>query len=236
MKFKTELHLHSSPASPCAELTPQEIAARYISYGYSTVVLTNHYTACVNDSKGETWQERVDYFLRDFHALKEAANGKLNVLLGCEIRFPQNTNDYLVLGLTEEFLRAHPDIYTMNVRSFSAFARENGLLFIQAHPFRNDMTVVRPELLDGVEVFNGHHKHHSRNNIANAWAKQYGLIRTSGTDFHHPEQYGVGGIATDAPITSHEELISTLKSGDYTILCSGPAAERDGMQDMRADD
>lgn len=236
MQYKTELHLHTSPASPCADLTPREVADRYISYGYTTVVLTNHYSASVNDCTGERWEDRVAYYLRDYHELKEYANGRLNVLLGCELRFPQNSNDYLVYGLTEDFLREHPDLYTMNVRTFSEFARANGLLLIQAHPFRNGMVITRPEYLDGVEVFNGHSNHHSRNNIALAWAKQYQLIPTSGTDFHHPYHFGTGGILTDAPITSMDQLLKTLREREYTLLCTGPAAERDGMQNMSAQD
>ena len=234
MQYKTELHLHTSPASPCADLTPREVADRYISYGYTTVVVTNHYSDIVNDCTGETWRERVEYYLRDWRALKEYAGDKLNVLLGCELRFPQNYNDYLVFGLTEEFLYEHPDLYTSDIATFSKFARENGLMLIQAHPFRNGIVIVRPEYLDGIEVFNGHSGHDSRNQIALAWAKQYGMIPTSGSDFHHPHQSGVGGILTEAPITSMEQLIATLRSGNYTLVCSGPAAERDGMSDMSA--
>ena len=141
---------------------------------------------------------------------------------------------YLIFGLTEEFLTSHPDLHLMTLKSFSALARENGLLVVQAHPFRNGMRVMPPEYLDGIETFNGHRGHDSRNPIADAWAKRYGLIETSGTDFHHPTQSGVAGILTDQPITSMNELVSVLKSGNYTLHCAGPRADAEGIADHPA--
>ena len=234
MQYKTELHLHTSPASPCADLTPREVADRYISYGYTTVVVTNHYSDSVNDCTGETWRERVEYYLRDWRALKEYAGDKLNVLLGCELRFPQNYNDYLVFGLTEEFLYEHPDLYMSDIATFSGFARAHGLLLIQAHPFRNGIVIVRPEYLDGIEVFNGHHGHDSRNQLADIYAKRYHLLRTSGSDFHHVSSVESAGILTSDPVTSMEQLVEILKSGDCELICSGPAAKLDGMKNMPA--
>lgn len=35
------------------------------------------------------------------------------------------------------------------------------MLFYQAHPFRNSMKITNPELLDGIEVYNGHPGHDS---------------------------------------------------------------------------
>jgi hypothetical protein len=122
----------------------------------------------------------------------------------------------------------------MSLKAFSAFARENGLLLVQAHPFRNRMVMVNPRLLDGVEVFNGHNDHESKNYLANELANRYGLIKTSGSDFHHPTSDTAGGIITDTPVTSIPQLMKILRSGDYTLICSGSAAERDGMTDMPA--
>ena len=97
-------------------------------------------------------------------------------------------------------------------------AREDGLLTIQAHPFRNGMTVTDPRRVDGIEVFNGHPGHNSRNDVAELWAKQAGVIMTSGTDHHNPDHLPDGGIITDAPVTSVTQLIDLLKSGEYTLI------------------
>ena len=146
----------------------------------------------------------------------------------------ENWNDYLVYGMDEEFLLAHPELHHMDLKTFSKFARENGLLLIQAHPFRNKMTIMNPKYLDGVEVYNGHPKHDSRNQLADMYAQRYGLLRTSGSDFHHPNSVEAGGIITEEPITSVAQIITALRSGDCTLRCAGPWAEHDGMSDMPA--
>ena len=131
-------------------------------------------------------------------------------MLGMELRFDENSNDYLIFGITEEFLRNNPPLYEMNPSSFSKLARENGILFVQAHPFRNSMTVIQPWLLDGVEVFNGHMGHDSRNEIANMWAEKYGLIKTSGTDFHYDHVPANAGILTENKIEDMTTLVEIL--------------------------
>lgn len=234
MQYLTELHAHTSEVSPCAHITAKELVDRYIEAGYSTLYITNHYHAHIIDSAGATWEEKIAHYLSAYHIAKEYAGDRLHILWGCELRFAENHNDYLVYGLTEEFLKANPDLHCMSLKTFSSFARENGLLLIQAHPFRKGMVIMRPEYLDGIEVFNGHKGHDSRNKIADMWARRYGLLRTSGSDFHNPDSETAGGIITDTPITSSAQLIETLRNGTYALHCSGTAAALDGMADMPA--
>ncbi len=234
MQYKTELHAHTREVSPCANLSAAEVAERYIAHGYTTIVVTNHYCHYVIDPLEGSWEDKARYYLAPYRAMKDYAGDRLNVILGCELRFRENFNDYLIFGIDEEFLITHPNLHDMTLKDFSALARENGLLVIQAHPFRNGMTVVNPAYLDGMEAFNGHVGHDSRNPIADAWAKKHGLIRTSGTDFHHPHQSGVAGILTDAPIENSAQLCEILKSGDYILYCSGPRAEAEGISDSPA--
>ncbi len=236
-QYKTELHLHTSEVSPCAHQTATEIADVYLREGYTTVVVTNHYCDYVMYSAGETWEERFAYFLKGYRAMKEYAGDRLHVLLGAELRFEECGNDYLIFGLTEDFLRDHPDLHKMTLRSFSALAKEHGLLIVQAHPFRNGMKILPTELIDGYEVFNASPGHHSRNDLALLYCKKYQKIPTSGSDFHHEgASIAVGGILTDSPITSMDELVETLCKGDYSLLCSGPSAERDGIVPFAARD
>ncbi len=234
MSFLTELHVHTSEVSPCGDLTAEEVAERFLAAGYSTIVITNHFTSRILDDKGETWDEKMDWYLVPVYKMREYAKGRLHVLLGAELRFDGNSNDYLLFGLTEEFLRAHPDMQKMKLKDFIVLARENGILVIQAHPFRNGMRIFSPDLIDGIEVFNGHAGQLSRNDFADLWAKKHHLLRTSGSDFHHPDSEESGGILTDAPITSMEQLVEIIRMGNCILHCSGSAAERDGMQDMPA--
>lgn len=235
MQYKTELHMHTNLVSPCADLPFEEAAERYVAAGYTSLVVTDHYYRPIVERDGLSWEETVEHYLSGYRAMKEYLKGRMHVILGCELRFLENLNDYLVFGITEEFLLAHPHLHRMTLKDFSALSRENGFLLVQAHPFRTRMTVVDPALLDGMEVFNGHAGHRSRNFLALEQAKRNGLIPTSGSDFHHPDSVIAGGILTDAPITSSEQLLAVLRSRDYTLVCSGPCAERDGMQSMRAD-
>ena len=234
MQFKTDLHAHTSEVSPCGHVTAPEVAERFIAEGYTSLVITNHYCDYVIDTLKGSWQEKMDYYMYPYHLMREHAGDRLNVILGCELRFEGNINDYLIYGITEDFLRENPDLHKMSLRSFAPLARENGFLVVQAHPFRNEIQIVPPALLDGMETFNGTPSYDGRNSIADAWAKRYNLIRTSGSDFHNPDQHGTGGILTSAAIRTGEELVAVLKSGNYTLHCEGPAAEREGITDYPA--
>lgn len=51
-----------------------------------------------------------------------------------ELRFSSCNNDYLVYGVTEEFLMTHPQLYNMEPGSFSVLAKEQGFWWAQAIP------------------------------------------------------------------------------------------------------
>ncbi len=225
MKFKTELHAHSAPVSACGKAEPEEIVREYLARGYSTVVLTNHLSRFTYKNKrmGDLselpWEEKIDYYMSGYHALKEAAGDKLNILFGCELRSNIDENDYLIYGITEEFLRSVPDLYDIKIKELSPMVREAGFLFLQAHPFRNNMCVTEPSLLDGIEIFNGNYDHDSRNDIARLWAEKFNLIATSGSDYHLTREHAFdGGILTDEPITSNEQLLRILRSGNFELI------------------
>ena len=217
--FRTELHCHSLDISECARVNNADIVKKFSEAGCSTLVLTNHFnTGTMRFNKATSWEDFINKFFEAYENLKKEACGKLNILIGAELRFDENYNDYLVYGFTKDDLLGMPDIFKMTPESFSKISREKGFLFIQAHPFRNGMTVVRPIFLDGVEVFNGHFGHDSRNEIAESWAEKFGLIKTSGTDFHYNDSPANAGILTDVEITSIDQLIETLKSGSYQLV------------------
>lgn len=217
--FRTELHCHSSDVSECARVDAQTIVDKYTNGGYTTLVLTNHFNeGTYNFKKSISWQDWIDKYVDGYKTLKKCAEGKLEILLGMELRFTCALNDYLVFGVTEEFLRSHEDLYKMEPHTFHELAKENGLLFIQAHPFRDGMTIIPHWDLDGVEAYNGHKGHDSRNEIADLWADKYNLIKTSGTDFHYGHVPTNAGILTEEKITSMDQLVEILKSGKYKLI------------------
>ena len=223
MPFKTELHAHTKETSNCGEVPAAELIEAYINAGYSTVVITDHlstHTYFRYDYVNMSWDEKIDVFVRGWKAAKQAAKSRINVLFGMELRFDMDNvdNDYLVFGIDEKFLRNNGDLINMNIKSFSKLAHENGLIIFQAHPFRVNMRISDPKYLDGIEVYNACVRHNSNNDIAEAWADKYGLLKSSGSDYHRPEDVGKGGIITETPITDNTELIKTLLSGDYNLI------------------
>ena len=252
--FKTELHLHTPAVSPCCDIPAEEIAERYLAAGYHTVVVTDHFTPAVTRREG-AWSDTVEWFLSGYQRLKELLAGRIHVLFGFELRFDGYANDYLVYGLDAAFLRGARELPSLSRRAGCELIHEAGGMIFAAHPFRTNMTISNTKLLDGVEVFNGTPHTDSRNQFANEWAKCFGLLRTSGSDFHggcfltvngkrtwHPysdDEYGnhytiSGGILTDEPIRDTEQLKSILRGGDYSLICEGPAAEKSGMKTMPA--
>ena len=113
--FKTELHCHSSEVSECARVTADDIVSKYTEAGYKTLVLANHLSkTTMRYLKCESWQELVERFWAGYELLKEKAEGKLIVLPGAELRFTENSNDYLLFGITKEFLLQHENMLELN--------------------------------------------------------------------------------------------------------------------------
>lgn len=212
--FKTEMHVHTREVSTCCDMPTEQTAIRYIEAGYTTVVITDHFTPSFCREEG-LWHDRIEHFLSGHRRFREAADGQLCVLLGFELRFEGYANDYLVYGLGADFLRGARDLPFVSRREACERIHEAGGLIYQAHPFRNGMTILSPEGLDGIEVLNAHSGHDSRNELAYAFAKHHGLRGIAGTDFHHDYHTPSAGIMTEDPITSEDELVNILRAGTY---------------------
>ena len=155
-RYKTELHAHTKPVSLCSEITPEEIVRAYYEYGCDTLTVTNHLNPDWTPS-------RTDEYLSGYYDTKKAAEGTgMNVVLGVEIRFTENANDYLVYGVSfgdiEKMIRLIPYGITEFYKEIKT--REN--IILQAHPFRNGMTLAPLDSIDGIETFNMHPGHNSR--------------------------------------------------------------------------
>ena len=218
-KYKYELHSHTAEVSGCAEVSAADSYRLHSAAGYDGIVVTDHfYTDALTDRYSRDWAERSYGFMTGYRRMKEVAGGGFSVLFGLEFRFHGSPNDYLVFGITPELFSAVPDIDLYDRKQLREFADENGLLIVQAHPFRGSCTPDEPWFLDGVEVYNGHPWHAEHNDRALAFAEEHGLIQTSGSDFHHPGMLGRGGIKTDRPLRSVRDLVEVLKSGEYELI------------------
>lgn len=221
-KYLYEMHFHTKDTSNCANVKAENAVEEYIKAGYDGIVVTDHLSTSTYMKYGREllpWKKKVDFFLRGYKAAKKASKGRINVLLGMELRFrtSEGDNDYLVYGINEEFLYNTPDLLEMNIRKFYELAKANGFLVFQAHPFRVGMKVTNPKHLDGIEIFNGNPRHNSSNDIAEIWAKKYDLMVTSGSDYHEYEDLGSGGIWFDKEIKDNKTLVEELKTREYEI-------------------
>lgn len=221
--YRIELHAHTKPQSGCGEAEPEKLVEIYAGKGYDGIVVTNHFMGLSNDKEymsGDTKEEQLKRYLAGYEDAKKVGEKLgLKVYLGLEIRFSkENNNDYLIYGVDEEIASICYD----NFREDLAYFRENVKLpksvFVQAHPFRDGMELINPELLDGVETFNMHPGHNSRITFANRFAKENGFkIRTVGSDFHHVNRghEGVSALRTKVLPKDSFHLAEILKSGDY---------------------
>ncbi len=221
--YKTELHCHTSEMSPCSQEGPEEVVKKYVDAGYTSLVITNHFTAdlCYWRVPGDTFREKVDAYFDAIEHVREAAGDQLNIIDGMEITFREWRNDYLVFGARRDLFYDIEDVFDMGYQNFYKYADEHGMLFVQAHPFRFWISHCDPRFLHGIEVFNGHKGHQSHNNISELWAEYFSeenLILTSGTDNHHTWQTPTGGILAAEPIRTNDQLLGVLKSGEYDII------------------
>ena len=218
--MKIDLHVHTAEVSGCANVPGEEVVRLYAEAGYDAIVITNHFVSYNKRRFEAEGKDFFESFVEGIRICQEAGKKYgIKVFYGYELRFDRNENDYLVYGMDLETAKDCDRFFVMGPREFSHFARENGILFYQAHPFRNNMTVTDPRYLFGIEVRNGNPRHDSRNDIAAAWANRFHhLKRIAGSDFHQREDLGINGIITDRNVETMEDLLEVLKSGDYRII------------------
>lgn len=218
--YKTELHLHTSPASSCSKVSPELAVKIYANLGYHSIVICNHFFR--NMRFADNKKRCICAYLEDYDAAVNAGEKYgVNVILGCEIRFEENANDYLLFGINKEFLNFAYDSLSMGIDEFSKQFRSDKRLLIQAHPFRNGMTEVPVECLDGIESFNMHPNHNSRVALASKYAKKHCLIQTAGTDFHHQGHEGMAAFLTRTEVKTSCDIVNILRSGDYFFEIGG---------------
>lgn len=213
--YKTELHTHTKPVSGCSDIEAEQLVKIYKEKGYDGVVLTNHFTRYL---QGETVEEKIKWYLEDYYKCYE--EGKLidlNVILGAELRFTENNNDYLIFGICPEDLIQIYEMLPYGIDRFYKECKNEKNIIIQAHPFRDGMESVRRESLDGIEVFNMHPNHNSRIGLAAKYANENNMIATCGSDFHHHGQECLCGIITKKQLRNSYDVANVLKAGDYNI-------------------
>jgi predicted metal-dependent phosphoesterase TrpH len=218
--YRYDTHVHTSESSDCGELPATDVVRLYKEAGYSGIVITDHFHSFFFDRFPDlSWPDKVERYLLGYRlAVQEGSRIGLNVLLGMEMRFSESNNDYLVYGFDETFLLEHPALYRVGLRGFRDIIQGTGIRIYQAHPFRNGMERVDPKLLDGVEVFNGHPRHNSRNHLAREFAVEHSIRMIAGSDSHEAGDVGSSGIMVPHPINTISEFVAFLDKNEGGLL------------------
>ncbi len=215
-----ELHAHTSPASGCSQVPPEELVTAFAEAGYDGISITNHFFP---DGGPDSKQRIIDAFIKDLELARETGE-KLGVKIyqGAELRFPNvSDNDYLFFGYDYSML---PEIYDYMFTDLKTFVRDfksEDMLIIQAHPFRDDMKLMPPDLLDALEAFNVHPNHNGRVAVAAKYAREHGKVMTIGTDYHHRGHHGISATRTSILPENTNELIKIIKNNDFIIDIGG---------------
>jgi predicted metal-dependent phosphoesterase TrpH len=215
--YKIDMHVHTWETSFCGKVAAREAVKLYKDSGYYGIVITDHYyrgfiTGSIRAVSLRKWNEKMELFMKGYNrAQEEGERIGLKVLLGMEIRFENSLNDYLVYGISEEFLKDNPSLYRLGIKNFKKYIEGTGILVYQAHPFRLGMKPAKPEYLDGIEVYNGNPRHNSKNHLALAYARENKLKMVSGSDFHQREDLARGGIFIKKQVSTSIELAEYLR-------------------------
>lgn len=201
--FTIDLHVHTSPASPCASSSVDEMIGEAKRIGLDGICLTDH---------NHSWNPE------EIQALREKQG--FVVLGGNEITTVQG--DMVVFGLTEDIqgIIALKDL-AEKVAAVDGF-------MIAAHPFRGFLAVSgdklgldveraanRPmfSLVDGVETLNSKVTE-NENRFCGQVAEALKLPVTGGSDAHLAGEVGVYATRFSKIIETEDDLMAALRAGD----------------------
>ncbi len=225
-QYKYQMHVHTAPCSACGAMSPAELCQALYENGYQGTVLTNHFyhgNSGIDRSESTTWKEFVSAYEKDYlDCLEEAKKYDLDIIFSVEeVLIPGL--EILCYGVTPEILYANPELRNCSPKRAVEILRQNGVLIIQPHPFREAFYIPNPgplplEFVDGVEVYNRGNGSPEMNQKALDYVNEHPwLIKTSSADAHSTDRVMFGGIITDKRIKSPQELVQILRSGNYQL-------------------
>ena len=222
MSYLYETHLHTSPVSKCAKVSPEETVRFYKELGYDGIFITNHF---VNNNCSVdhdlSWEDQIRYYFSDYHKAKEVGDQiGIKVFPGVEAGY--GGTDFLIFGLDEEFYVQHPEMMDLDMRARLHFFADNGAFISHAHPFREasyiDHIRLYPDCVEAVEVINAN-RSGKVNDMARLYADTYEFLYTAGSDNHTAGgQKFLAGMKTETPIVSVEDFIAKVRNHETEIF------------------
>lgn len=215
-KYLYETHMHTMQGSACARSRGAEYIKPYIDFGYAGIIITDHfYKGNTRPDRSLPWTEWVNQFCSGYEDAKnEGDKWNFPVFFGIEENF--NGDEYLIYGITKEWLLQNPDIIKWNRAQLYSEVRKTGGCMVQAHPFRsrfyNDAIHLLPDFVDGIEAVN-YGNVPVWNTLALQYAKRLNLPFSSGSDNHDASsmcEEKLGGIVLDHPLNSIQDYVSVI--------------------------
>ena len=231
-------HTHTAETSRCGKLPAAEVVERYARSGFAGLAVTDHlhpeYLSRIDTQ--HNWDAAMDHYLSGYHASKKRGDELgLDVILGAELRFPENDNDYLVYGIDENWLRSNPYICCMSAQEFfDKFGHE--VLIIHAHPYREGSAPVQETAVHGAEIINSNPRHDNHNDMAWALCRRHrDYYRLAGSDTHRDGDEARAGIILPERVKdsyAYKHMIETrqfrLWSPQNQVLVDADEAVRKG--------
>lgn len=173
------------------------------------------------------WKTRVELFCQGYYeALDEGKRCGLDVFFGWEETF--DGDDYLVYGLSPEWLINHPEAEHWTHRQQYEEVHKAGGCVVQAHPFRSrdyiKMITLNKEYVDAVEVANAGNNKPADDAAALRYACTYGLYETCGSYIHYSgkgvwEAGQIYGMALKKRLSSEADYVRTILNREPVRLC-----------------
>ena len=203
-----------------SKMCAEDIVKRYKELGYKGLCITDHVSVLQFSRHGGTYEEQVEKYLSGYRAAKKFEDENFHIILGMEIRFLENDNDYLVYGFDEDFIPTVYDWMDKTAQEFYDTFHSDDRLILQAHPGRNNMVEMDRSCVDGYEVFNLHPGHNSRVALAARLHQKNGGVAIGGTDFHHRGHEGCLFTCFAELPQDSKDLVRLLRSGDYIMMAA----------------
>jgi hypothetical protein len=219
MLYLYETHLHTCQSSVCAQSLGSEYIKRYKELGYAGIIVTDHFyngNSCI--SRNLPWRTWVERFCAGYEDAKnEGERQGLDVFFGWEETF-DNGDDYLVYGLSKEWLLEHAEARYWSRREQFENANRYGGCVVQAHPFRDRYYIPKICLSTGcvnaIEAANAGNEPNF-DALAKKYAFALGLPVTAGSDIHTvnaaDNEQAVFGVLLDKKMASIQDYVACIK-------------------------
>lgn len=244
---KAEMHCHVSPISCCSRLNAVECMDKYAQCGFDIVTITNHYSRAYIETHGVSEQEWLDRYIKSYYETqKVAAERGIKTFFGAEVslfapysaymrdRFSMeyltaNYADYLLMGVTEKFLRDYPMLCDLDQKELHDVCRKNNVLLFQAHPFRTEQHHSLKDVteLDGLEINGCSAFATACEDKVLQTAKDNNLIVICGGDTHVTWHRLRSATFLPDDVTDEQKLVEYLKKvrvPKYSITLDDPYA------------